>query len=218
MNDTKTAEATYSHERTSVTGPDSLRGEKSAAHAASEPNAGPVPEPQYPVSQNPEAADQAPAPAATSTPSPEANPMASARPAQDLQAEFVSFLKRTWKVWAIVAGAIFGLIALTTVQKGISERARIARQARLEHAVASVTADSLLSRCGPPSQDDTRDLYPVILRSMVYQRGDQKFIFEFSRTAEENSDWVFLSMKDATGTKTFDTPQAKIAALPCLGK
>jgi hypothetical protein len=218
MNDTKTAEATYSNKRTSIAGLNAQRGEKAEALAASEPNSHPEPAPQDPVAQASEVAAQAPAPAAASAPSLEPNPMATAKPAQDLQTEFVSFLKRTWKVWAIVAGAIFGLIALTTVQKGIAERARIAREARQEHAVASVTADSLLSRCGPPSQDDTRDLYPVILRSMVYQRGDEKFIFEFSRTAEEKSDWVFLSMKDSTGTKTFDTPQEKIAALPCLGK
>ncbi len=30
------------------------------------------------------------------------------------------------------------------------------------------------------------------------------------------SDWVFLSMKDQSGTGHFDTPQAKIAALPCI--
>ena len=216
MNDTKTAEANYSHDRTSIASLDSLRDEKAAALAAWEPNT--HPELQEPVAQASDTADQVPEPPAASAPWLERNPLAPARPAQDLQSEFVSFLKRTWKVWAIVAGAIFSLIALTTVEKGIAERARIAREARQEHAVASVTADSLLSRCGPPSQDDTRDLYPVIMRSMVYQRGGEKFIFEFSRTAEEKSDWVFLSMKDAAGTKTFDTPQAKIAALPCLGK
>jgi hypothetical protein len=41
-------------------------------------------------------------------------------------------------------------------------------------------------------------------------------VISFSRTAEEKSDWVFLSMQNENGTATYDTPEAKIAALPCL--
>jgi hypothetical protein len=38
----------------------------------------------------------------------------------------------------------------------------------------------------------------------------------FSRTAQEKSDWVFLAMKDESGARSYDTPETKIAALPCL--
>jgi hypothetical protein len=41
-------------------------------------------------------------------------------------------------------------------------------------------------------------------------------VVAFSRTAEEKSDWVFLSMKDEVQTRSYDTPDAKAAALPCL--
>ncbi len=41
-------------------------------------------------------------------------------------------------------------------------------------------------------------------------------MISFSRTAEEKSDWVFLSMQSETGTEIYETPEAKIAALPCL--
>ena len=41
-------------------------------------------------------------------------------------------------------------------------------------------------------------------------------VISFSRTAEEKSDWVFLSMQNESGGAIYDTPEAKIAALPCL--
>ena len=60
-------------------------------------------------------------------------------------------------------------------------------------------------------------MYPLVLRTMSYPHGEnEKIVFAFSRTAEEKSDWVFLSMKDQNGARSYDTPQAKIAALPCL--
>ena len=52
---------------------------------------------------------------------------------------------------------------------------------------------------------------------MSYQpRENEKVVFQFSRTAEEKSDWVFLSMKDESGARSYDTPETKIVALPCL--
>jgi len=75
----------------------------------------------------------------------------------------------------------------------------------------------LTARCGPPTEDVTKEMYPVVLRTMSYQRGEnEKIVFEFSRTAEAKSDWFFVSMKDQSGTRSFETPEAKIAALPCL--
>jgi hypothetical protein len=55
------------------------------------------------------------------------------------------------------------------------------------------------------------------MRTLTYQpRGGEKLVISFSRTAEEQSDWVFLSMQDGDSAASFDTPEAKIAALPCL--
>jgi hypothetical protein len=132
-------------------------------------------------------------------------------------AEFTEFLKRTRRVWLIVAGAIFGLIAVVTLVKRVSEWARNAREMRHEQAVATVTPDILIARCGQPADDVTREVYPILMRTMSYQpNGNEKSVVAFSRTAEEKSDWVFLSMKDERGTRSYDTPEAKIAALPCL--
>jgi hypothetical protein len=132
-------------------------------------------------------------------------------------AEFSEFLKRTWRVWLIVAGAIFGLMAVVTLVERASEWARNAREKRHEEAVATVTPERLIARCGQPAEDVTKEVYPILMRTMSYQpRDNEKLEFAFSRTAEENSDWVFLSMKDESGAKSYDTPEAKIAALPCL--
>jgi hypothetical protein len=126
-------------------------------------------------------------------------------------------LKRTKRVWLIVAGAILGMMAVVTVVTRVSERARNAREKRQEQGVLEVIPENLIVRCGPPAEDATKEMYPVLLRTMSYQRGEnEKIVLEFSRTAEAKSDWVLLSMKDQSGTRSFETPEAKIAALPCL--
>jgi len=92
-----------------------------------------------------------------------------------------------------------------------------ARQTRIQKAVDSVTPERLLARCGPPTEDVTKDVYPIIMRTMSYSRGGKGgVVVAFSRTAEEKSDWVFLSMKDASGPMTYTTPEAQVAALSCL--
>ncbi|HTT33828.1 MAG TPA: hypothetical protein VMH48_09525, partial [Methylomirabilota bacterium] len=132
-------------------------------------------------------------------------------------ADFVEFAKRTKHVWLIAAGAIFGVMLLVTVSKRMSERAQKDKEARQEQAVTTLNVDSLLARCGQPAEDVTKNMYPMLLRTISYQpRENEKVVFEFSRTAEEKSDWLFLSMKDGSGKRSFDTPEAKIAALPCL--
>ena len=132
-------------------------------------------------------------------------------------AQLAEFLKRTWRVWLIVAGAVFGLMAVVTLVERASEWARNAREKRHEEAVATVTPERLIARCGQPAEDVTKEVYPVLMRAMSYEpRENEKLVFAFSRTAEENSDWVFLSMKDESGAKSYDTPETKIAALPCL--
>ena len=131
-------------------------------------------------------------------------------------AEFFGFLKRTKRVWLMAVGTLVGLIVLATVaERGFawfSEK----RERRQEHAVASVTPEHLLARCGQPVEDTTKSVYPILMRTMTYQISrNETYIFDFSRTAEENSDWVFLSMKDSNG-KSYETAEEKIGAMSCL--
>jgi len=130
--------------------------------------------------------------------------------------EFVSFLKQTKKVWLTVVAAIVGLILFVSLaQRGFSWIGQ-SRERRHEQAVASVTPERLITRCGQPAEDFTKNDYPILMRTMTYQVGrNEAYVLAFSRTAEEKSDWVFLSMKDATG-KSYDTPDAQVAALSCL--
>lgn len=131
--------------------------------------------------------------------------------------EFVEFLKQTKRVWLIVVGGIFGLIVLFTLGKGLYQWASNAQERREERAVASVTPERLLARCGQPAEDVTKEVFPILMRTMTYQAGrNETYVFSFSRTAEDKSDWVFLSMKDASGGKSYDTPEAKVAAMSCL--
>ena len=132
-------------------------------------------------------------------------------------AEFVRFLNQTKRVWLSIAAAVFGLIALFTLAGRLFEWARNTREQRHEQAIASVTPDRLIARCGQPFEDVTKDVYPILMRTISYQpdRG-HTLLLSFSRTAEEHSDWVFLSMKDEGGAESYESPEAKIAALPCL--
>lgn len=132
-------------------------------------------------------------------------------------ADFSQFLKRTGRVWVSLAAAIVGLIVMVTLAEYVSDWARNARERRHERAVASVTPERLIARCGQPAEDTTTEVYPILMRTMSYQpRNDEKLVVAFSRTAEEKSDWVFLSMKDQNEPRSYDTPDAKIDALPCL--
>lgn len=131
-------------------------------------------------------------------------------------AEFVGFLKRTKRVWLMAVVTIVGLIVLATVaERGyawFSEK----RERRQEHAVASVTPEHLRARCGQPLEDTTKSVYPILMRTMTYQMSrNETYIFDFSRTAEENSDWVFLSMKDSNG-RSYATAEEKVSAMSCL--
>lgn len=130
--------------------------------------------------------------------------------------EFVDFLKQTKRIWLLAVGAIVGLILIVTLAQRGFEWIGKKRERRHEQAVASVTPEHLLARCGQPSEDTTRNLYPILMRTMTYQISrSESYIFDFSRTAEEQSDWVFLSMKDATG-KSYETAEEKVAAMSCL--
>lgn len=134
-----------------------------------------------------------------------------------LLADCRSFLKRTRQMWFLAAGTTLGLAIAFILVKDLTEWTRKALQRRKEQAVASVTPERLVARCGQPAEDVTKQVYPILMRTMSYQPGDnRKLVVAFSRTAEETSDWVFLSMSDESAAKNFDTPEAKVAAMPCL--
>jgi large-conductance mechanosensitive channel len=196
MEETKQKEPVYSGEQTEITGPDSLRSTKVVTESSG---------------------TEKTASKQTQTPQKVVVPEMSQTGGPGTMVEFGEFLKRTKHVWLIVAGAVFVMIAVVTVVSRLSERARNAREKWQERAALDVMPENLIAQCGPPVEDVTKEMYPVMLRTMSYQRGrNQKIVFEFSRTAETKSDWVFLSMKDQSGTRSFETPDEKIAALPCL--
>jgi hypothetical protein len=200
MDEKKSNEGVYSAEPTKTTGPQSLRStpekaESSGVHKTAAPaNPSQLP-PMADVHATPRAGGQSPL------------------------ADFAEFLKRTKQVWLMAAAAIFGLWLVVTLTKSLFKSVSASREARQQRVVGTLTAESLLERCGQPAEDVTKEVYPIVMRTITYQRGEnEKYVFEFSRTAEEKSDWVFLSMKDQSGAKSFDTPEAKIAAMPCLDK
>ncbi len=196
MDDTEPKEPTYSGEQTKITGPDSLRSPIAAAESSGT---------EKTASKQTETAHKAVVPEIRKTPAP------------GTMEEFAEFLKRTKWVWLGIAGAIFGVMTVVTVTTRMAERAKAAREKRQEQAVLDVMPEKLIVQCGSPVEDVTKEMYPVVLRTMSYQRGEnEKIVFEFSRTAEEKSSWVFLSMKDQSGARNFETTEAKVAALPCL--
>ena len=132
-------------------------------------------------------------------------------------ADLPGFLKRTWRLWATAAGVFLVVMAIGTLAQRVAQWAWNARERRHEIAVATVTPDRVIARCGEATVDVTKEVFPIVMRTMSYQAGaNQKLVLAFSRTAEEKSDWVFLSMNDESGAGSYDTPDAKIAALPCL--
>jgi hypothetical protein len=52
----------------------------------------------------------------------------------------------------------------------------------------------------------------------MHYKGSQRqtIVFTFTRSADEPQNWVLLSMKDTVENASFETPEAKISALPCL--
>ena len=195
MEETKQQETPYSDEPIEITGPDSLRSPTEVTESSGTGKT---------ASKQTQTAQKVVAPKVSQT------------GAAGTKVESAEFPKRTKRVWLIVAGAIFGMMAVATVVARLSERAKNAAEKRQEEEILEVTPNNLIAGCGAPAEDVTKEMYPVVLRTMSYQRGEnKKIIFEFSRTAEKKSDWVLLSMKDQSGTSS-ETPEAKIAALPCL--
>lgn len=95
--------------------------------------------------------------------------------------------------------------------------AKVRRENRQWIAAENLTPDRLIARCGQPMEDNTKNLYPMVARELRYKSSDNEtIVLAFSRTAEEGSDWVFMSMKNVGGGTEYDTPEAKITAMPCL--
>jgi len=143
--------------------------------------------------------------------------IAGPKSAESQLADFVAFLKRTWRIWAIAIGMFVGVILVIALLQKMTEMAKIAQQKRFDKAIASVTPDHLIARCGNPAEDVTKEVFPVVMRTIRYQPNrNESLLLTFSKTAEQQSDWVFLTMKDESGAKSFDTAESKISALPCL--
>jgi len=131
-------------------------------------------------------------------------------------AELPQFFKKTQRIWLALAAGVAGFVMFAMLAQHAVDWLRDRRERRQEQAIATVTPEHVIARCGQAAQDETKEVYPIVMRTMSYQRGGEKLVMAFSRTAEENSDWVFLSMQDSNLANTLDSPQAKIAALPCL--
>jgi hypothetical protein len=130
-------------------------------------------------------------------------------------AKFPFPLKMTQQTWLIAATLLLGLMTLLIFGLTTGKN-KASGEARQERGVASLTPESLIAKCGTPADDVTKDLYPMIKRTMSYKSsGKGTLTFEFSRTAEEKSDWVFLSMSDENGA-TYSTPETQMAAMSCL--
>lgn len=116
----------------------------------------------------------------------------------------------------MVAGMVLGIIAvryLIMLPGWMKQR----RDNRQFIAVNNLTPDRLIARCGKPVSDETKDLYPMVARDLTYKSSSSSpVILKFSKTAEESSDWVFMSMQDPTGSSKYETPIAQISALSCL--
>jgi hypothetical protein len=150
--------------------------------------------------------------------SPEPSPLQS--PPSDGPAGFSQFVKSllamqvSQRTRLVVATVLVG----TTILLIFSFMPRRTVQSKpAESTLESMTPELVTSRCGPPAEDVTKDLYPMISRTMSYKStGLGSVVLEFSRTSEENSQWLFLSMKDGNGAIKYETPEMQVAALPCL--
>jgi hypothetical protein len=139
-----------------------------------------------------------------------------ATPAEAQKAVKLQFkFKITQRTGLIAATLLLGLGMLLIFGRATG-RNKATGEVRQERTVESLTPESLVAMCGQPAADATKDLYPMIKRTISYESsGKGTLTLEFSRTAEENSDWVFLSMSDGNGA-AYGTPETQIAAMPCL--
>lgn len=117
----------------------------------------------------------------------------------------------------LIAGGMIVGIAATSYMIGMPQWMKQRQENRQWVVVNNLTPERLLARCGKPLNDETRDLYPVIARDIRYNSAPSgTVVLKFSRTAEEASDWVFMSMEDEASGRRYETPIEKISALSCL--
>jgi hypothetical protein len=122
-------------------------------------------------------------------------------------------MKRRLLIAAACVAGIAGVRVLIAAPGWFKQR----RENRQFIAANNLTPERLIARCGPPVTDETRNLYPIIARDLSYKSNTQgTIVFKFSKTAEESSDWVFMSMQDSNGAGDYESPRAKISALSCL--
>src|SRR5262245_20593390 len=77
-------------------------------------------------------------------------------PADSQVADFAAFLRRTWRIWAIIVGGFVGVVLTVTVLQRLNQMARNAQLKRYDQAIASLTPDGLIARCGRPAEDVTK--------------------------------------------------------------
>jgi hypothetical protein len=130
--------------------------------------------------------------------------------------KFVIAAKITQQTWLIAATVFLGLVVLLIFSL-MPGRNRAVQERQAERTVESATPEIVIAGCGQPVEDVTKDLFPMIKRTMSYKpSGKGAVVLEFSRTAEEHSQWVFLAMEDENGAMRYETPETQIGALPCL--
>jgi hypothetical protein len=119
----------------------------------------------------------------------------------------------TGSVVLVIAGLLIGQFLIVKAAQWYKQ----SRERRITKASDSVMPDRLIARCGTPAEDTTTDVYPVVKRTVSYKSsGERTIVFTFTRTADEPQNWVLLSMKDSAGGTSYDTPEARMAVLPCL--
>jgi hypothetical protein len=132
----------------------------------------------------------------------------------------LSEIKLTKEIVDIAVRVLLGIVALVAAVFLVIQAAgwiERTRERRITKATDAVTPDRLIARCGPPTGEVTTDVFPVVRRTMRYKAGGQRtVIFTFTRSADEPQNWVFLSMKDPAADTPYETPEARIFALPCL--
>ena len=125
--------------------------------------------------------------------------------------------KQAWYMASSVVLVIGGLLLAQFLIVKAARWFKETRERRITKASDSVTPDRLIARCGPSAEDETTDVFPVVRRTMRYKASGQRtIVFTFTRSADEPQNWVLLTIKDAVGDASYETPEAKISAVPCL--
>src|SRR5262249_29413973 len=67
--------------------------------------------------------------------------------------DFLAFLKGSWRIWATVIGAAGAVIVAFLAFQTLAQMTRTAQLKRYDQAVANLTPDHLIARCGQPAED-----------------------------------------------------------------